>query len=352
MENKLELGESSGLLIQAPRPTDFIVGGEDYMIGADIINPSGNWDNYYSKGERQSGVYFDSMACASFSANNIIEARLNFQLRNNQLPPAIVTRCIELGYIVDNEFNFSDRFLAKVSGTTRTGNYFVNVWDAIRKYGLVPEKMWTYDPLLRTPAFDWDDYYAPIPQAVYNSGLEFLKMFDVTYAWLLAGGSASDEQYQSWLKVSPVQLGVGTCSGWNSGAPVKACGSKVNHAIALSSVDGDKKKIVDHYVPFVKELEAGYAVPFAIRGIASPRLDYNGGINTPIDSSFGKRFSGKMLLAAEARGELWYVTPSGQRVKIGQKPEEVATFLKAVNDKKVPTLGMTNANLDKIAIIE
>jgi hypothetical protein len=350
MDPRLELGENSGLLIQEPRLTDFIVGGEDGMVGADVINESGNWDAYDSVHERQSGVYFDSMGCASFSANRTLQKRLNFQLDHNQLPVEIVARCIELGFIVDGRFNFSDRYLAKVSGTTRKGNYFVNVWDAIRKYGLVPEALWPFDAYARNPVFDWDDYYAVIPQAVMDVGQEFLKMFDVTYAWLVAGGSATDKQFESWLKVSPIQIGTATCPGWNSSEVVNSCGNPVNHAITLSSLVGSKKRIVDHYSPFVKELSSDYSIPFAIRGIASPKSTYDGSV--VIDSSFGKKFTGKMLLAPEDRGSLWYVVPDGKRIKIGQKPEEVATFLKAVNDRKVPVTGMTNANLSKIAIIK
>ena len=144
-------------------------------------------------------------------------------------------------------------------------------------------------------------HYAPIPQAVYNSGLEFWKCLMsrmhgfLQVALLLMSSTKAG-------KVSPVQLGVAPQAGTQ--APCKAwVQSKPRYLSARLMVI---KKIVDHYVPFVKELEAGYAVPFAIRGIASPRLDYNGGINTPIDS-ICKRFSGKMLLAVEARGELWYV---------------------------------------------
>ena len=113
----------------------------DYMIGADIINPSGNWDNYYSKGERQERVFIlDFMnICAPFSSNEYNWGPSNFQLRKQPTPPAIVARFrIETCHISSTMSlkNFSDRFRSPHPALQEQVTIFVNVWDAIRRYGL------------------------------------------------------------------------------------------------------------------------------------------------------------------------------------------------------------------------
>lgn len=69
------------------------------------------------------------------------------------------------------------------------------------------------------------------------------------------------------------------------------------------------------------------------------------------DPSFAAKYEGKMILAVEDNGSLWYIAGK-KRVKIGRKPEEVDHFLKLVNEKKVPVTGMTNANISKIEQIQ
>lgn len=66
------------------------------------------------------------------------------------------------------------------------------------------------------------------------------------------------------------------------------------------------------------------------------------------DFSFGEKFAGKLLLAVEDHGSIWYVTPQGTRAKIGRTPEEVSAFLSAINAKLVPVTGINNADIDKI----
>jgi hypothetical protein len=73
--------------------------------------------------------------------------------------------------------------------------------------------------------------------------------------------------------------------------------------------------------------------------------------NPSINPTFGKKFSGKLLLGVEDSGSIWYITPDGKRIKIGRSPDEVQTFLNAINNKQVPVTGMNNQDLNKIAKI-
>lgn len=281
--------------------------------------------------------------CVSFSAVNVIETQLNWMLSTSQIPENIVKTAQDLGYIKDGVFNFSDRFVAKISGTTRSGNYLVAVWDAIRKNGLIPESDWNFPNTQRTPVFDWDDYYAPIPQALLDKGKKFLDLFEVRYEWLVAGGSATPKQFREWLKGGPIQIASATCPGWNSGT-VPNCSLGVNHATMLYNVSDSGLGIFDQYDPFTKTLASDYRIPYAMRAVVTVKSSVPPAVYDP---AFASKFNGQMVLAVEDNGSLWYIT-GGKRVKIGRKPEEVDQFLKLINEKKVPVIGMTNASVAKI----
>lgn len=333
--------QNTGFIAQDPRETDFIAGSSSVVP---LNHPTGDWFNSLPSDERQSGVYFDSMACVTFSAINVIETQINWMVQTGKIPPATLKSMQDLGYFKDGVVNFSDRFIAKVSGTTRVGNYLVAVWDAIRKYGLIPESDWTFNPAQRTPAFDWDDYYAPIPQALLDKGLKFLELFDVSYEWLVTGGQATPKQFKEWLKGGPIQIASSTCPGWNDGT-VAACDRAVNHATMVYNVSDSGISIFDQYAPFSKTLANDYKIPYAMRGVVSVKSSIPSAV---YDSAYGKKFIGKLLLAVEDNGSLWYVTPDGKRAKIGRKPEEVDTFLHLVNEKKVPITGIKNSDIAKI----
>src|SRR5690242_6166491 len=129
-----DLPKNTGVIIEQ-KPQDFVAGTLPY----EVLNPSGDWTPYVPSAESQLLHHMDSMACVTFSCLNVIETQYKF--------------------FTGKDINFSDRFIAKLSGTTPQGNSVQRVLDTINQYGLVLEEEWpTY------PDFVWDDYYAPIPQ--------------------------------------------------------------------------------------------------------------------------------------------------------------------------------------------
>lgn len=141
--------QNRGVIIEH-KPTDYIAG----VLPYEVVNPTGDWENYLPSQEKQVFNFVDSMACVTFSALNCIETQYKF--------------------LTGQDINFSDRFIAKLSGTTRQGNTIQRVLDTIRKYGLVLEENWP-----TSPDFIWEEYYAEIPSFVlakakkYNIGYEF-----------------------------------------------------------------------------------------------------------------------------------------------------------------------------------
>lgn len=174
-----------------PRPdnTGIILGNKetDYFVGANSPIEykerlrDGNWTPYAFDTEPQSSNRGDSMACVSHSALNIIQAQ-EF-------------------YITGRKVNYSKRWIAKMSGTTRQGNYLNTVADTIRKYGLVLEEDYP------TPeSFTWDDYHADIPKDLKDrleqKGKEWLKRWKVEYEFLQLG----DANFDRHLKHAPIQV--------------------------------------------------------------------------------------------------------------------------------------------------
>ncbi len=343
--HELKCGVNTGFLPQLPRPTDFVAGAVTGIL-PEVRLESGDWTPFLPSAEAQSGVYFDTMACVTFSALNVIEAQLNLMLATGKLPAVSVARLTELGFLKDGRFNFSDRFTAKMSGTTRSGNYLVKVWDSIRADGLLPESDWNYPRDQRDPVFVWDDYYKEIPQTLKDKAKKILEILDFNYEWLAPGNGATKAQIREWQKMAPIQIATAVCPPWNTTAVIGSCSLAVGHATMVTSAGAtDWIDIFDHYTPFPKRLANTFPIPYALRGVASVKVTSA----IPIDPAFGKRLSGKLMLAVEDRGSIWYITPDGKRAKIGRTPEEVTAFLQAINEKKVPVLGITNNDLAKIA---
>jgi hypothetical protein len=182
---------------------------------------------------------------------------------NNLLAPAT------LRFLRDNNYfdsqglpNYSDRFLAKMSGTTREGNSIQRVWDAIRKYGMVPESLWP-DSL---DVFDWDQFYSEIPQSVKDMGKAWLQHFRADYEFL-----TSKSQIPLALKHAPLQIATAVCSPWSAPDPVPACQLSVSHATMIYAEESNKiDDIFDSYNPFRKRLAADYPIPYIVKGVLTP----------------------------------------------------------------------------------
>lgn len=257
---------NTGFIAEQPRPTDWIA-GEQSGIAFKELNHMGDWTVFLPTEERQHSVYFDSMSCVTFSALNCIEAQIRAHIAYQRLPAKTIDALKSLGYFNDRlEFNLSDRFTSKMSGTTRQGNSFVNVWDSIRKHGVLPEADWNYPREQRTPVFDWPDFYSEIPQEKKDKALKFLELFDIKYEWI----PTTLENIKTHLYQAPIQIAAPTCPGWNNENPVTRCGLSPNHATMLYRVS-DHIHDFDTYNPFRKELVIDYPVYYALKGVVTHR---------------------------------------------------------------------------------
>lgn len=291
-----------GLLIEKEiRASDFVMGGET-GITHEVRQQNGNWLPYLPTEERQSSVYFDTMACVTFSGLNAIETQVNQLISNGRVSQQQIQRIRELGFFDQNGlFNASDRFNAFCSGTTRNGNYFTRVGDSFRNDGLLPQSDFDYPINQKNPVFDWNDFYIEPGKERREKAKEILKIFDIKYEWVLYNeftmNEANKEKLRKSLEMCPIWIGTKTCPGWSSNGVVQWCNSKdVNHATLLYSLP-DYFDDFDHYSPFRKKLAFNYAIPYALRLVVTVKD------NKPVSPIVKPRYSFTTTLRFGMRNE-------------------------------------------------
>ena len=134
--------ENFGLIIEEKKDTDYILGAK--QLPTTILQKSGQWGDCLPEFEAQK-KRVDCMGCVSFSNLNCLEA-LHYKL---------------FGIV----YNHSDRYLAKLSGTTPRGNSMRNVAESVRKDGTVKESVWDYENIT-----SWSQYYKTIPNSIIQKG--------------------------------------------------------------------------------------------------------------------------------------------------------------------------------------
>lgn len=201
-------------VILGQRPEDWVAGS----IGAlsfEERNPSGDWRPYLPTREKQKGKE-DSMSCVSFSALSSIEMQEKF--------------------LTGKENNYSDRWIAKMSGTTADGNYLWKVGDAVRNLGLVAETSYP------APAnFTFDQYHAEIPAAkkaeLLAEGSVWKQKWDVKTEFIntsIGLWTSVKEDLMKHLKHAPIQIVI------------------PGHAIVNIFCEADIARYLDTYYPFEK----------------------------------------------------------------------------------------------------
>ena len=204
-------------IIEGFRASDYAGGTLPY----EVLMPDGNWTLYVPPGEWQLINAVDVMGCVSFSALNILETLYYFK--------------------TGQRINFSDRFTARMSGTTIDGNWLWKVADSIRKDGLVLENVWPAPINNMT----WENYYATPPMEIVNMGKDFLKDWTISYEFI----DITKESLMYHLRQSPIQVVF------------------PNHAVELVYTNEQLNRIFDTYAPFIKERSSGFtsALKYVLR---------------------------------------------------------------------------------------
>lgn len=213
------------------------------------------WHDYTSRPEPQN-IGFETYSCVSYSALNCIETLMNFKIKKGEFSEINIKWLKDNGYFNDEEkIDFSDRFLAIMSGTTKQGNSCDNVAEVIRKKGLIPES----DFPMGGKNFEQYHEKKLITDSMLNKGQEFLKRFTVQHDFILIQGSkVTPIQALSYYTLScPIQVTAPVCPGWHN-EKVKACPLQISqHATMTCGVFAYYDQL-DQYKPFFKELALDY----------------------------------------------------------------------------------------------
>lgn len=209
-------------VLTGQRDTDYLAGTLPYKE-----NTNGDWTPHLPPGEWQRFPTLETMACVSFSALNIIETLYHFYTGEHK--------------------NFSDRFTARMSGTTPDGNYLWKVADSIRKDGIVEEEEW---PTPANPT--WESYYATPPIELINKAKGFLNLWDIKYEWISGIRGIDRDTLIHHLKQSPIQVVI------------------PGHAVMNFYTNNDLYKYFDHYQPFIKQRTGDFT--HALKYVMTPLM--------------------------------------------------------------------------------
>jgi hypothetical protein len=198
-------------------------------IPYEVVLESGDWRPFLPVGEKQRPALTDVKACVTFSDLSSLEIQGKQQ--------------------TGIENNWSDRFIAKLSGTTPQGNYLDKVADTVRKFGLVKESDYP------APAnFTWNSYYSEVPQEVIN------KATKVDIAYEAIDGQKATLLYH--LKQCPIQIVI--------------TNTNPSHAVVLVHIDGNTAYYFDSYSPYLKTTSVSniynYALKIVLKGNMNPDI--------------------------------------------------------------------------------
>lgn len=221
--------------------------GKNKVLGNVKVAFAENWKKHNSTGERQRRNGEETSACVSFSAANVLENILNFYRylavagKANEEQRKIFDVISSLGfYHENNQANVSDRFIAKLSRTTKNGNDQKTVWDTIRHFGLIPEKDWPF-------VEGWDRYYEEIPDDLLKKGQKFIDEIEINYEFV------KKINYLDALSYSPLQTSVFAWNGVKEGIYIKS-ENPLTHATTMDGYENKKYYyIFDSYEPFDKQ---------------------------------------------------------------------------------------------------
>lgn len=173
--------KTKGLInIELLDPRDWRFGGIT-GLKPEILRPDGQWIDFVPVREVQVGKYIGSTQnCVSHALTNVLEILLKAKY--------------------DQGFNFSERVLAKMAGTTQNGARLDTVAETARTMGLVNQEDWDID--LNDKGTTWEKYYEEIPQALIDKANKFINKYEIGHEWI----GDSDEEMMEALKSGPLQI--------------------------------------------------------------------------------------------------------------------------------------------------
>ena len=296
LQNMDPTNRNTGVIEALPEPLDFIAGKKTGIVYREVL-PGADWGEFLPKDETQF-LGFETSACVTFSAHNVIETQIDFVVKTGALSGEKLQKLKDWGFFDETgRFNCSDRFTAKMSGTTKVGNTLKAVWDSIHNNGLVPEAMWPAQGVKT-----WEEWIAEIPQDIKDFGKNVLTILDIKYEWVVTGncGAPDTNLLKYHLKQAPLQLAAPACPR-GQGEVVRNCKVCVTqHATELYGIDEYLEQF-DSYDSSRRLLAIDYLLPYVMKGVVKLKQEPT----NQNQDSFGHTFTEKTYLGERSEEVVW-----------------------------------------------
>lgn len=225
--------KNTGFLDKVPSPSGWRLGGVTGFELQPLVD-DGDWTQYLPVEERQRNATMDTMSCVTFSMLNCIEVLYKRK------------------YGV--EVNYSDRFIAKASNTSRRGNWLETVAKTARNVGLIPEKMY---PFGKSPT--WEIYHKELDNSFYEEGKRFLTEYKIEYQFV---DIRDRDVMMQALHFTPLQVSGRYPSVGNAvDGIIPYNNDPHDHAFTIyNAVQGEYMEIFDHYTNVYKKIAWDYSL--------------------------------------------------------------------------------------------
>lgn len=209
--------------------SDYRFGGAT-KLPTNILRSNGDWKKFLPEIEYQRKNDVETSACVTFATHNALETLFAAQY--------------------GMKVNFSERYTAKLSGTTKDGNSPQKVIEYIRKYiGTIPDTMLPFDDSIKS----WDKFYSGIQFNHLLIGLQWILRWNVQHEWV----DGTHEAMKDALKFSPLGCAV---NAWHLENGLYTRSGSDNHwTLIIDYKDKDHWLVWDSYDKVIKKLEWNYS---------------------------------------------------------------------------------------------
>ena len=211
------------LKISKPKKEDYTLGGFS-LVPKEVLQKDRDWTAYLPIKEFQDINNIEPYACVAFTVLNCVEILIKRKY--------------------GEDVNYSDRFLAAVSGTKEGGNSPQTVCEFLRKVGVVPQELWPFNKSIDS----FKKFYTPLPPKLYELAKEFNEKWDFKHEYV--DGKDIDDA----LLYSPLLISV---YAWikEGSLYVKPRGKKDNHATTYVRRTVDSRVVFDSYDADLKDVD-------------------------------------------------------------------------------------------------
>jgi hypothetical protein len=255
-----------------PRPTDYIKGVNSPIVFKAVTD--GTWTSRLEFFENQS-LSSETYGCELFTAQESFDAQMDEQIAKGLVPADMLAQLHAMDYMdlgLDGlpHFHSSSRFLESQTGNGFNGNSGPDPWDAMRKFGVLP---WTDLPYNAT--ITQAEYLTGVTPAMLTKAAQFLALIGgkdaIQYHWVQNGFPQNMAAMVEALPQAPLCIGVPVIvPGWNQVTPVAPPMTQPpQHSVLTYAIVNGQSKILDHYSPYEKVLDANYPIPYVLQGVVT-----------------------------------------------------------------------------------